>query len=99
MDADMKRIAGAALALTLAHPVAAQQAADRAPTVQKYCVTCHNERASPVVLALDGMDYAKSAGGRRGLEKIDQETARRHDAGRKAHSSRTPRRAARWSAG
>src|SRR5712671_3962566 len=69
MDADMKRIAGAALALTLAHPVAAQQAADPRATVQKYCVTCHNERAKSGGLALDGMDYANLPAGAAVWEK------------------------------
>jgi len=69
----------AALALTLAHRSPPSRQLTRARPSQKYCVTCHNERAKSGGLALDGMDYANCRRAPRS-GKIDQETARRHDA-------------------
>src|SRR5258706_13774881 len=76
----MKRLAAATgfvLACGLVYPLAAQQPTAFTPdtttehkaTVQKYCVTCHNERTKSGGLALENMDYANVAAGAAVLEK------------------------------
>src|SRR6266853_1179432 len=76
----MKRLAAATgfvLACGLVYPLAAKQPTAFTPdtttehkaTVQKYCVTCHNERTKSGGLALENMDYANVAAGAAVWEK------------------------------
>jgi mono/diheme cytochrome c family protein len=67
------------LAAATGHPRAAsQQAAAPAPTsavqdralVDKYCVTCHNQRAKTAGLALDAIDLGNPAAGAEVWEKV-----------------------------
>ena len=48
--------------------------------VNKYCVTCHNERAKTGGLALDTIDFSDLARQRGRLGKSHPQSARRHDA-------------------
>jgi len=51
-------------------PASSHPAADYRGTIDKYCVTCHNQRTKTAGLALDVMDLSDVAGGAEVWEKV-----------------------------
>ena len=75
-----------------------QPAAPAAPraVLDKYCVTCHNQRLRTAGLALDTLDAANPGGQRRSVGEGDREAASSGRCRRPEGRGRTPRRIARW---
>ncbi len=60
--------------------------------IDKYCVTCHNQRLKTGDLALDAPELTNVAGARRRVGKGDSQGARGHDAaGRICRGRMSPR--------
>jgi len=76
-------------------PASSHPAADYRGTIDKYCVTCHNQRTKTAGLALDVMDLSDVAGGAEVWEKV----VRKVRVGMmppQGHPGPTPTRPTRW---